>query len=149
MALESSLTLPGRTAARLAKVIEVAVAEAELSLPQYRLLAFLAEGSAAATALAGRLAVSRPSITGLVDGLVARDLVERGHDTDDRRRVTHALTIDGRQALAAADAAVEQRLRRLADHLEPDRRYEAIEGLAAWAEAIDSAVTAKLAVANQ
>jgi len=36
--------LPGRTAAWLARSLERALAEEGLSLPQYRLLAFLSEG---------------------------------------------------------------------------------------------------------
>ena len=49
----------------------------DLTLPQFRVLGILAEGSSAASGLADRLAVRRPSITALIDGLVARDLVDR------------------------------------------------------------------------
>ena len=66
-----------RAAARLGKVVEKAVGEVDLTLPQYRMLAFLAEGTSAASVLAGNLAVSKPSLTALADGLVARGLVER------------------------------------------------------------------------
>ena len=54
----------GRVAAWLSKRVEVALAQVELTLPQYRVLGILAEGSAAASGLADRLAVrghpSRP-----------------------------------------------------------------------------------------
>ena len=69
---------------------KVALAQVELTLPQYRVLGILAEGSAAASGLADRLAVRRPSITALIDGLVARGLVDRRQEDADRRRVAVA-----------------------------------------------------------
>ena len=63
-----------------------------MSLPQFRLLAFLSEGEWAASAVADWLAVSRPSVTALVDGLVERGWVERRESPDDRRRVLHHIT---------------------------------------------------------
>jgi long-chain acyl-CoA synthetase len=132
---------PGRVAARLAKLVERAVTEADLSLPQYRLLAFLSEASVAASALADKLAVSPPSVTALVDGLVARGLVERRPDAADRRRVTHVLTEDGHTTLAGADAEVAAALGRLVDLLPAARRRRAIEGLELWGEALDAART--------
>lgn len=104
---------PGHTLARLARQVELAVATVDLTLSQYRVLATLGEGCEAASRLAEKLAVSRPSITGVVDGLVARGLVRRDHLEGDRRRVDVGLTDAGRLLLAAADAAVEQRGERI------------------------------------
>jgi long-chain acyl-CoA synthetase len=104
---------PGRTIARLARQVERAVATADLTLSQYRVLGILGEGREAASALADKLAVSRPSVTGVVDGLVARGLVQRGQADGDRRRVDIDLTEAGRIVLAAADAAVDERLDRI------------------------------------
>ena len=59
-----------RAVARLAKQVEVALGPLDLSLPQYRVLALLGEGSTASSVLARRLAVSPPSVTAVVDGLV-------------------------------------------------------------------------------
>ena len=87
----------GRVAAWLSKRVEVALAEVDLTLPQYRVLGILAEGSAAASGLADRLAVRRPSITALIDGLVARGLVDRRQEDTDRRRVALRLTDEGCQ----------------------------------------------------
>jgi long-chain acyl-CoA synthetase len=67
----------GRTAAWLAKQVEIGLSSAELSLPQYRVLGLLDESSAVSSDLAERLAVRPPSVTAIVDGLVARGLVER------------------------------------------------------------------------
>lgn len=133
----------GRATARLAKTADLALQDVDLSVPQYRLLAYLSEGTAAATALAERLIVSRPSVTALVDGLVQRGLVERQPDAADRRRIDHVLTDEGRDALAAADAAVEARLRDLAAHL-GGRAEDLLEALATWADALDAKLDAKL-----
>lgn len=131
--------LPGRVAARLARQVDVGLSEVDLSLPQYRILMFLAEGSVAASALADSLAVSRPSVTAVVDGLVSRGLVERRHDEGDRRRVGHALTDDGRRLLAEADRAVDARLCEIAKFLPVDTDAEAaFEGLERWRHALDA-----------
>lgn len=103
----------GHTIARLARNVELAVATVDLTLSQYRVLSILGEGREAASALAEKLAVSRPSVTGVVDGLVARGLVRRDHGGEDRRRVDVDLTDAGRDLLVRADAAVDQRLERI------------------------------------
>jgi long-chain acyl-CoA synthetase len=95
----------GRVAAWLSKRVEVAVAELDLTLPQYRVLGILAEGSAAASGLADRASVRRPSITALIDGLVARGLVDRQADGHDRRRIALKLTDEGARIIATADQA--------------------------------------------
>ena len=92
--------------------MEIGLATADLSLPQYRVLGLLDESSAVSSDLAERLAVRPPSVTAIVDGLVARGLVERRTVVSDRRQVDHVLTDSGRQALDTADAAVAARLQR-------------------------------------
>jgi long-chain acyl-CoA synthetase len=128
-----------RAAARLSKGIEMALDEVGLSLPQYRLMVLLADGSAVATALAKRLTVSRPSITALADGLVERGYVDRQPDSRDRRCVTHQLTDAGRAALDRGDAAVRARLESTLAHLPARKRRAAVDGLALWIEALDNA----------
>lgn len=137
---QTDLTATARATARLAKVSEIALREAELSLSQYRLLTYLAEGSAAAAALAERLIVSRPSVTTLVDGLVERGLVERRSDPGDRRRVDHVLTAKGRRTLGRADAAVAAMLESLTARLAPADARRALAGLALIQEALDLAL---------
>ena len=125
-----------RAVARLAKQVEVAIGALELSLPQYRVLALLGDGSTASSVLARKLAVSPPTVTAVVDGLVARGLVERHADPEDRRRLTLLLTRDGKRVLAAADAAAEARLNEIAAHLdEPTETLAA--GLDGWNRALD------------
>lgn len=123
----------------MARQVEAALAEVCLSLPQYRLLGYLADGSVAASALATKLAVSPPSVTGLVDGVIGRGLVERRPDAGDRRRVTHVLTPEGERVLLSADAAVHARLADIAGYLDdPGRSEQALAGLELWQEALDA-----------
>jgi long-chain acyl-CoA synthetase len=128
-----------RALARLARHVETALDPLELSLPQYRVLSLLGDGSSASSALAHRLAVSPPSVTAVVDGLVARSLVTREADAGDRRRLTLQLTPDGRKLLREAEVAVDTRLGEVAEYLE-DRRSAAtaIEALQQWNHALDA-----------
>jgi DNA-binding MarR family transcriptional regulator len=137
----------GRAAARLAKVIERPVTDTGLSLPQYRVLAYLSDGDAAASALADRLAVSPPSVTSLVDGLLARSLVtRRHHDTGDRRRVSLAITAEGRRVLADADQAASDQLKEVAGLLgDAELTNQALEALGLWQRALDAHRESRLA----
>ena len=128
----------GRTIARLAKLVEAAIAPLELSLPQYRLLALLVDGAAMSSTLAARLTVKPPTVTAVVDGLVARGLVTRQADPHDRRRLPLALTPEGTALLAQANASVGAAL---LDGLrligEPDA-HAAVDGLDAWQKVLDA-----------
>lgn len=124
-------------AARLAKQVERALAELDLSLAQFRLLANLSEGPSAASALAELLIVSRPSVTALADGLVERGLVERRAEPSDRRSVIHVLTDKGTRVVAEADGAIDRRLASLAEELPLSDRRRAFGGLLAWEKALD------------
>jgi long-chain acyl-CoA synthetase len=129
---------PGRTAARLARQLELALAEVDLSLPQYRILILLDEGKVEASALADKLTVSRPSVTAVVDGLVTKGLVERHHDSGDRRRVGHDITPEGRLVLQRADQSVDGRLSAIASMIEEPATTEAFLGLDCWRLALDA-----------
>lgn len=122
--------------ARLSRVWEKTVTESDLSLPQYRLLAFLSDGEWAASALADWLSVSRPSITGLVDGLVERGFVERRESPTDRRRVMHQLTGTGRSHLAAASQRLGETLDELLAHLDDGEQRRVLDGLDLLSEAM-------------
>jgi long-chain acyl-CoA synthetase len=133
------ITGAARAVARLAKQVEVALAPLDLSLSQYRVLALLGEGSTASSVLARRLAVSPPSVTAVVDGLVGRGLVERQPDPEDRRRLTLLLTRDGAKVLAAADAAAEAHLDEIAAYFDAPPT-----GLDEWNLALDRRREARL-----
>jgi long-chain acyl-CoA synthetase len=139
----------GRVAARLARQVEMGLSQVDLSLPQYRILMFLDEGTTVPSQLANHLAVSRPTITSVVDGLVGRGLVERHHHHDDRRRIDHALTPAGRQLLEVADRSVDARLKEIAGHLEEETQVEeALQGLDWWRRALEAFRTARMGPAS-
>lgn len=121
----------GRAVVWLARQVEVVLAEhVELTLAQYRLLTLLGEKPDTASSLAEKLRVSRPSITTVVDGLVARDLVQRVADTQDRRRVNHIITAQGRALIRRADELIETGLRSVLEHLDPDGAHDLAAGFA-------------------
>jgi long-chain acyl-CoA synthetase len=134
---------PGRIAARLARHLEVSLAELDLSLPQYRVLMFLSERAEMASRLADSLAVSRPSVTAVVDGLVARGLVERRAGVDDRRRVEHLLTPAGQALLRAADDQVDARLSAVSAGAGDDHADVALAALQQWRVALDAFAAAR------
>jgi len=131
-----------RAVAFLARALEVVLADAGLSLPQYRLLCYLSRGSSAASPAARQLATSRPSVTALVDGVVAKGLVTRVPDAADRRRITLALTPGGYAVVERADAAITARLRALADHLAPQDAERAVGALGLWLDALRAEASA-------
>jgi DNA-binding MarR family transcriptional regulator len=130
----------GRTAAWLAKQVEIGLASADLSPSQYRVLGLLDEHfSAVSSDLAERLAVRPPSVTAIIDGLVGRGLVERRNVAADRRQVDHVLTPAGRRTLDTADRAVSARLCEIAACLDDDAETaQACNGLLVWRKAFSN-----------
>jgi long-chain acyl-CoA synthetase len=137
---ELSYSSIGWTAARLARHVEVALTPLDLSPAQYRMLVQIARGTDASSSLAQKLAVSAPSVTSVVEGLVQRGAVERAHSAEDRRRIALALTSEGRQLLDAAEDALRVRLQSIANELEDEDLVSgAIAALSLWGEALDRA----------
>ncbi len=103
----------------------------DLSLPQYRVLALVDEGGERASHLAERLAVAKPTVTAVVDGLVERRYLKRSADSDDRRATRITLTSAGRLALYDAEAAMGERLQDVLAHADDaDAIESALEQLA-------------------
>lgn len=139
----------GRAIARLARQVERGLDPVDLSLPQYRILALLDEGSSASSSLADRLTVSPPSVTSVVDGLVVRGLVLRLPDPSDRRRLNLELTDAGRRMLVDADASVEARLLEIAAHSDDIDPDAAISGVRDWHARLDRYRDARRAAKGQ
>jgi len=90
----------------------------ELSVPQFRALAFLGRNEEAMlTDLAAFLGLTLPSASKLIDGLVAAGMATREPHRTDRRRVVLALTRQGRRkyevAVKCAGDFLAKRLARL------------------------------------
>lgn len=70
--------------------------------------------------LAERLLVSRPSVTGLLDTLQAKGLIERRPHAEDRRRVIVGLTDEGRSLLESMLDVHSRGLQERFESLNPD-----------------------------
>ena len=130
-----------RTVGRLARQLERRLDEHGLTLAQYRTLSLLADETVSAARVAEWLAVSPTSVTSVVDGLVARGLVERRRDAADRRRQAVSITRSGRKALSKAELAGDGLLEEIA--LASESESEAlVESLRTWGDALDAWRTA-------
>ncbi len=79
--------------------------DAGLTPAQYRIMKLAGAGGERSTRLAQRLAVAKPTLTALADGLVAAGYARRAAEPGDRRVVRLTLTEAGQAALDQADAA--------------------------------------------
>jgi DNA-binding MarR family transcriptional regulator len=81
-----------------------------LSVPQFRALRFIQDNRGASLSnIADHVGVALSSMSKLVEGLVARELVTRLVATDDRRRITLELTEAGQAALGASHQGTQAR----------------------------------------
>lgn len=108
----------------------------DLTLAQYRVLALVAEGDERSSLLAGRLALAKPTVTAVVDGLVERGYVAREAVSGDRRSQRLVVTRTGRKALASAEDAMAAALGSVLDH--SARAGDVVDGLGL----LDDALTA-------
>lgn len=85
--------------------------KSDLSVPQFRVLAFLYRNPGASLSQAAEhVGLTLPSMSKIVDGLVERGYVRRETCPDDRRRVDLGLTSTGKSVLAVARDAAQERL---------------------------------------
>jgi MarR family transcriptional regulator for hemolysin len=83
----------------------------DLSVPKFRVLIFLNRNEGASLSdIAEHMGLTLPSMSKMIDGLVARNMVIRQMDPGDRRRVTLAPTALGRTAMQSAYEATAARL---------------------------------------
>jgi long-chain acyl-CoA synthetase len=102
-----------------------------MTLPQFRLLSLVATAPERASKLADRAAVTRPSLTGILDGLVTRGWVERSDVDGDRRGVTLTITAAGQKAYDDATAATAAGLDELIGAADAKTRAKILGGLVA------------------
>jgi DNA-binding MarR family transcriptional regulator len=105
----------------------------ELSVPQFRALAFLGRNERVMLGdVASFLALTLPAASKLIDGLVGAGFATREIDPADRRKVLLALTVAGRRKYAAVLKAaadfLTERVARL-DPSERDRLADAMKSL--------------------
>jgi DNA-binding MarR family transcriptional regulator len=131
----SELSAAVRALAMGARVLERALGD--MTLPQFRVMALIASSPERANRLAERAAVSRPSLTGLLDGLEGRGWVKRVDVEGDRRGVSLEVTREGAAALKHAEQAMTRELEDVLRSAGSDRdRARVIDGLDALGRAI-------------
>jgi DNA-binding MarR family transcriptional regulator len=124
------------TLAVAARMLERALDE--LTLPQFRVLSLIASSPERAGRIATLTGVSRPSLTGLLDGLVQHDFVRRVTVDGDRRGVSLEITDAGRAALERAQRSTAARLDIVLDEVGPRDRRAVLDGLAALGRAFEA-----------
>jgi len=107
-----------------------------MTLAQLRIMTLIERDPIRASALAERAALSRPTLSGLLDGLAAKGWIDRCAVDGDRRGVTLAITDVGRRALTAAQQESTRALAGLLDELPARRRAAAIDALGSLATAV-------------
>jgi DNA-binding MarR family transcriptional regulator len=102
--------------------------ESSLTPQQYRIMKLAGAGGERSARLAERLAVAKPTLTAIADGLVAAGYARRDAEAGDRRVVRLCLTAAGHEALDRADAAYGRWLDRvLAETGEADLVLHALD----------------------
>ena len=113
-------------------------AKLHLTMPQLKVVMLLGRhGSAPVSWLAGRLGVSPPNVTGILDRLEQQGWVQRTNDPRDRRVVRVALTPEGSRLLRELYAAGDGQLRALTSGLDPDDHAALHRGLTALLNATE------------
>ncbi len=111
--------------------------EQDLTMHQAKTLFFLADGPRRMSAIARRFGVETPSATTMIDRLVAKGLVERGHDPSDRRAVVCSLTTAGRETVERFWSLRSARFEELAAELSAEELADVVSAMETMVAAID------------
>ena len=95
-------------------------------------------GESSTGALARAVHLSGPTVTGILDRLTKRGLVDRNRNGQDRRSVTVRLTSDGEDVLAAAPSLLQDRFRQELTSLEEWERTTILATLQRIAAMMDA-----------
>ena len=134
----------GRALATGARAIERVLGD--MTLAQFRVLSVVASSPERASRIAERADMSRPSLSGLLDGLASRGWVERRVVADDRRGVRLEVTPQGHAALRRARAAVSEAMAAILVDVPCDERDGVRRALVVLARAFDERATSSRAV---
>ncbi len=103
---------------------------AELSVPQFRVLAYLRRHEGASLSdLADHSGLTLPTMSKMVDGLVERGFVRREASANDRRRVVLGLTRQGRTVFDSAAQGARTRIGELLSKLSPEEQMTIIRAM--------------------
>lgn len=132
--MDDELISSVRALAFASRTLEKALGQ--MTLPQYRVLTLITNSPERASRIAQTADVTRPSMTGLVDGLVAKGWVTRSGVDGDRRGVSLAITPEGAHAYDAAQHAMGAAIQELLGHADTKTARRALDGLVAFHEAL-------------
>jgi MarR family transcriptional regulator, 2-MHQ and catechol-resistance regulon repressor len=115
----------------------------DLNLAELRILKVLREqGSSPMNRFSAETMLSQPSITGIVDKLEERGLVERVRNLEDRREVLIAITAKGNQTFSQGMDLHRQFVEKALSALEDEEARSLVSLLQKLADASDEVVTA-------
>jgi DNA-binding MarR family transcriptional regulator len=150
--MDTNLTLDDRVISALRRIVRAIdlhsrhlVDRFSVTGPQLITLKELARlGRAPVGILARNVHVSHPTMTGILDRLAKRGLIQRAQDTDDRRRMTVTPTPEGLELLNRAPSPIQDRFRSRLSKLEEweqTHMLATLQRIAAMmdAEALDAA----------
>ena len=116
----------------------------DMTLAQFRVLSLITTSPERASRIAERAAVTKPSLSGLLDGLEGRGWVRRVDVAGDRRGVQLELTRAGRVAFNAAQRAVTAELGDVIGGLDEDRQRAVRRGLTVLGDALRARALARM-----
>lgn len=110
----------------------------ELTMAQIKVLFRLRNrGAMPSSTLASGLSVTLPTVTSVIDRLVAKELVERTDDPGDRRRVIVGVTPAGREIVDRIQQGRRARLAPALARLDDPELAAIVSGLSALVEALE------------
>lgn len=113
--------------------------EPSLSVPQFRLLAFLNHHPGASLSeVSEHLGVTRATASAMTERLVQRDWVDRTADPQERRQIMLTLTESGRTHLEQMQDSTRRRLAELLNQLSPAELADVSTGLAILSQIFQS-----------
>lgn len=105
------------------------VAQADFTVPQFRVMAHLARGSLTSSELSEALGMSLPGVSRMVDGLVRRGVLTRIPSPEDRRSITLGLSARGKRRYLAVRRATQATFSRMFSRLDFEQRTALAAGL--------------------
>lgn len=128
---------------RLAKTLEIVLADVGLTLNQFRLLTLTeTEPEITPGELSTRLVMKPPNVTAMINSLADRGLIRRSRSDDDGRQTRLHLTRQGDTLLDQARHVCDATLGHLATNAEGERAPELLSAIDRWLPALDAAAVA-------
>ncbi|CAN5509705.1 MarR family transcriptional regulator [soil metagenome] len=117
----------------------LATVDQKVTLVQYRALVVLASDPQTVGELAAALNVHPSTATRTCDRLVAKGLIRRAHDTNNRREVRVSLTASGRRIVDEVATLRRAEIERIVQKMTPSQCEAAISSLTVFADAAGEA----------